>query len=375
MSEQESREERVRAVLGGWLPEQVPGVSDVRFTRIDWPSAAGFSAETVLVDVDWKRDGQDEHRRLVLRRELRGHNLLHDAELGYQWNVMAALERNGKLGIPTPALIGIEEDESLLGTPFLVMERLPGRIVPQHPNYNAAGWLHDRPAADRHAVWARGIEAMAAVNRLDWRDGFEALARGKTPGLAGFIDWLADWCDWACAGRDHPVARAAIAHLRANMPANPPIEVLWGDPIPANIMYDEAGRVVGLIDWEMAGLGPGEIDLAWWMLFDDLFSAGMHVPRLEGLPSREEVVAIYERALGRPVSDLPYYEILTWLRMTLVSLRAVDRQVALGKFRAENDAWRNNPSARGLAERLGMADAVTVGPDFFEFLQKLMARE
>lgn len=375
MSDLEAREQRLREVLSSWLPTRLPNVSDVTIATVDWPNAAGFSAETIFVDVDWRRDRQAEHRRLVLRRELRGHNLLHDAELRFQWNVMEALQRNGKLAVPTPKLIGIEEDESLLDTPFLVMERLPGRIVPQHPNYNASGWLHDLPLAERHAVWERGIEAMAAVNQLDWRDGFEALARGKEPGLRGFIDWLADWCDWACAGRDHPVARAAIAHLRANMPADAPIEVLWGDPIPANIMYDEDNRVVGLIDWEMAGLGPGEIDLAWWMLFDDLFSAGMHVPRLEGLPPREEVVAIYQAALGRPVRDLAYYEILTWLRMTLVSLRAVDRQVALGKFRADNDAWRNNPSAKGLAERLGMADAVTVGPDFFEFLKKLMARE
>ena len=97
MNEQGERERRVSEVLAGWLPTQLPGVGEVSITAVDWPNAAGFSAETIFADVDWRRDGHVEHRQLVLRRELRGHNLLHDAELRFQWDVMEALQRNGKL--------------------------------------------------------------------------------------------------------------------------------------------------------------------------------------------------------------------------------------------------------------------------------------
>lgn len=367
-------ETRIAAIMTKWLPKQVPGVGEVVISNVAWSKAAGFSADTIFVDAAWQRDGQAEHQGLVIRQQIVGHDLLHDAELRFQWEVMKALCQCSDLSVPTPGLIGIEEDAHVLGTPFLVMERLPGRIVPQHPNYNVGGWLHDMTPDDRNRVWRNGLAAMAAVHRIDWRDGFAALARGKEPGLSGFVDFIADWCHWGVAGREFPLVDAALDHLRKEMPHDAPINVLWGDPLASNTLFDDDGNVTGLIDWEMAALGPGEIDLAWWMLFDHLFSKGMNVTRLEGLPGRDETIEVYEAALGRPVSDLPYYEILTWLRMTMVSLRAVDRQVALGNFRAGSDAWSHNPSAQGLAERLGFPEIV-VGQDFHDFIKQLMVRD
>ena len=371
MTEHDPREQHIARVMEAWLPGRLVDAPTVSVSDVKVVTDAGFSAETIFLKAHRVSGDSNADEELVLRRQLRGHDLLHDAELRFQADVMEALHRQGGLPVATPDLVGLEEDESLLGTPFLVMERLPGRIVAQQPNYNKTGWLHDLPLSDRRRVWSNGIEAMAAVNRLDWRDGFDVMSRGKEPGLAGYVEWISDWARWAVADREFPLIEAAVTFLHTNMPEDPPIDVLWGDPIPANILYDREGEVAGLIDWEMAALGPGEIDLAWWMLFDDLFSSGMNVPRMEGLPSREETISIYERALGRQVSDLPYYEAISWLRMTLVSLRAVDRQVALGHFRAANNAWSNNPSSAGLAERVGAPD-VEVGPDFFEFVTKLM---
>lgn len=374
MSEKTLDDDKLSALLGNWLPRHLDGCDEVSIVDLHRSSAAGFSAETVFFTALCKGPDGEQRLPLVLRIQIRGHDLLHDADLDFQWSVMGALQEYGRLPVRTPRVIGLEKDASLLGAPFLVMDKLPGRIVPQHPNYNVQGWLHDLSLDDRRRVWANGLKAMAAVHQIDWRDGFQALSRGKEPGLSGFLDWISDWAQWAVAGRDFPVIAAALHYLRLNMPADPPINVLWGDPIPANILYDDDGNAEGLIDWELAGLGPAEIDLAWWMLFDDLFSSGMHVPRLEGLPSRDETLAIYAEALGRPVANLDYYEVLTWLRMTLVSLRAVDRQVAMGSFRGDSNAWSNNPSAAGLAKRIGHP-AIEVGPDFFEFVSKLMARD
>ena len=118
------------------------------------------------------------------------------------------------------------------------------------------------------------------------------------------------------------------------------------------MLFDDDGNVSGMIDWELAALGPGELDLAWWMMFDELFSEGFHVPRLEGLPDRDRMIAIYEDAAGRKVGDMKYYDVLTRLRMSIVTMRAFDRIVAQGRYKADNDAWSKNPFSNAVARLL-----------------------
>src|SRR3546814_11782936 len=63
-----------------------------------------------------------------------------------------------------------------------------------------------------------------------------------------------------------------LDYILQNKPAQAPVNVLWGDATPSNVMFDDEGKVKALIDWELATLGPAELDLAWWLYFDDLFS-------------------------------------------------------------------------------------------------------
>ncbi|HLS98318.1 MAG: phosphotransferase family protein [Porticoccaceae bacterium] len=358
------------ARLRQWLADTLaaPGLS---LSPLLAPGGAGFSAEMFFTTARYPGPSGPVERELVVRRQIFGHDLLKDADLRHQWRVMDAFARHTDIRVPP--LVGIEMDHAVLGAPFLVMERVPGRIVSQNPNYNRAGWLADLPLAERHRVWKVGIENMADIHRVDWRQGFEFLhdpGKGQ-PGLDQYLANLGDWLDWARAGRPWPVLEAAMAHLRDNRPANPAVNVLWGDPIPANTLFDDQGNVVATIDWEMAALGPGEIDLAWWLFFDNLFSAGFGVPRLEGLPSREESIAIYEARVGRKVGDMHYYDVLSTLRMAIVSARQVDRQIALGNLAADNSAHINNPTAAHLATLIG-APVPAVGEDFHQLMAVLM---
>ena len=364
---------QMRAQIGGFLAEVLPGARDIAVELSTTAAKAGFSAETLLFDARYLQDGATVERPMVLRRQIFGHDLTFDADLRLQWQAMQAMKLNSD--VPVPPLVGLEMSHERLGSPFLVMERLPGRIVPQNPNYNLEGWLKDLPLEGRAEVWRNGVEAMAKVHRVDWRSGFAFLddpARGAR-GLPQYLSWLEEWLTWAQAGRSHPVAEATMAYLREHAPRDPPLSVMWGDAIPANQLFDDGNRVTGVIDWEFAALAPGEIDLAWWLYFDELFSSGFHVPRLEGLPDRDTMVTTYEAALGRPVADLAYYERVVGLRMTIVSMRAVDRVVAFGKLPAENDAWVNNPSSAWLARKLDLP-AVIVGPDFHAFTAKLFGK-
>src|SRR3546814_13996221 len=95
-----------------------------------------------------------------------------------------------------------------------------------------------------------------------------------------------------------PITDAALAYVLDNRPSEAGVSVLWGDPTPSNPMFRPDGAVGALIDWGLAALGPPEIDLAWWLYVEELFSITFGVKRLEWLADRAETIAIYEKPAG-----------------------------------------------------------------------------
>jgi aminoglycoside phosphotransferase (APT) family kinase protein len=74
-------------------------------------------------------------------------------------------------GIPVPRTFWLEmDDASIVGAPFYVMGRVAGRVPADRPLYTTEGWLKELPPADQARVWWGGIEAMAAIHNLDWRN-------------------------------------------------------------------------------------------------------------------------------------------------------------------------------------------------------------
>ena len=114
---------------------------------------------------------------------------------------------------------------------------------------------------------------MAKIHAVNWRWGFEFLNRPERdkPGLDQYLIGIVEWDSWAGAGRTQPVADAARDYLLANKPTATPISLVWGDPIPANILYATDLSVAAVMDWEAVSIGPGEIDLGWWLVFDEFF--------------------------------------------------------------------------------------------------------
>jgi aminoglycoside phosphotransferase (APT) family kinase protein len=268
-------------------------------------------------------------------------------------------------------VFGLEREPTLLGAPFLAMEVLPGRIVQQSPNYNREGWLAEMSTEGRVRVWTNALQMLARIHRVETQ-GFEFLDRPERGqrGLDQYLRWVEEWYVWARAGRPHRITDIAIEHLKTRRPRDAVVGLLWGDPQPSNLLFGPDGDITGVIDWEMATLGPPETDVAWWLFFDDLFSTGMGVPRLEGLPDRAACIRIYEEAAGRRLQNLEYYSLLAAFRMAVVGMRSVDRQIKRGLVPATTTARENAPIVRLLAQMLGEPLPV-VGADFNQFMGTL----
>jgi aminoglycoside phosphotransferase (APT) family kinase protein len=364
--------EVAQAKLTPWLAKRLQA-PDLRVVALR-AASAGNSADTFFATAHGSIDGGSPREiALVIRRQNSGSDIFLDSELSLPTRVMATVADHplGK-DIPVPRVVGIDQELTLLGAPFMVMEQMPGRILPQSPNYNREGWLADMPAEQQAQVWRNSIEILARIHRIKPGKEFEFLSqpqRGRV-GLDQYLHWVEEWYQWARAGRPHRVTDIAIKYLKANRPADADVRLLWGDPQPSNLLFLPDGAVSGVIDWEMATLGPPEADLAWWLFFDDLFSTGMGVPRLAGLPSRAECIACYEAALGRPVQNLEYYQVLAAFRMSIVGMRSADRQIQRGRIPVATTARENAPIVRLLAGLIG-EPLPEVGADFAQLMAAL----
>jgi aminoglycoside phosphotransferase (APT) family kinase protein len=354
--------EQMRGNLEAWLCARLPDIGGLRAEPLRFADA-GNSAESIYVDVTYRRAGREEQRTVVVRKQIEGHDLFLDSDIATPYLMMTALERHPS--VPAPRVIGLERDRAVLGSPFLAMAKVEGRVPTVRPPYAVAGWLKELAPSQQAELWRNSMDAMAKIHRLDWQDGFGFLDRPErgAVGLEQYVNGINEWYRWAVKGRPHPVIDDAIAYLRAHRPPPSPVSVLWGDSQLTNTMYADDLSVAAVLDWEAASLGPAEADFAWWLMFDDFLTEFHDLPRLPGVPDRITSTAIYESFLGRSVNQIEYYEILVLMRLALIIIRGVDRQIAFGRLPENSRAGTHNPVTVQLAEKLGLP-APEMLPDY-----------
>jgi aminoglycoside phosphotransferase (APT) family kinase protein len=144
--------------------------------------------------------------------------------------------------------------------------------------------------------------------------------------------------EWARDGNTIPLLERAFDVLTNTLPDNDRCVLNWGDGRPGNIIYRDFEPVAAL-DWEMAGLGPPEVDLAWTTFFQRFFTyfadqLGIAVPAMFG---RAETVATYEQLSGDILDELAWYEALAGLRFGIILARMSLRSIAYGQQQKTSD--------------------------------------
>jgi aminoglycoside phosphotransferase (APT) family kinase protein len=350
--------EAARGIVARWLGEREPGATDVEVGPISGPAFTGFSNETLLFTASWTRDGTRRTEDLVLRVKPTEHTVFMEADFESQYRVLEAL--GTRTDVPVPTMRWFEADESYLGAPFFVMDRVEGRAPTDSPPYTVGGWLLEESSpAQRRTLVESGIDALAAVHAVDWRAlGLEFLDKPQY-GRLGFEQQLRYYeasFAWADPDREPPpVAAATLEWVQAHAPADDPeIALAWGDARINNQLFGPDYRVQAVVDWEMVTLADPMMDLGWWLFLDRHFHEGMPAPRMEGFPTREEMVARYEQTSGRTARDLEFYEVFGGLRFAVVMMRLAKLFVGFELVPPDNDIAANNAVTRVLADMLGL---------------------
>jgi aminoglycoside phosphotransferase (APT) family kinase protein len=259
--------------------------------------STGHSNETYLLE------GIDR----ILRMPPSEEGLLPPYDMARQHAVLSAVG-GWYDGPPVPGVFELCTDASVIGDPFFLMERLLGEAF----EYRVPDWLGAAPATVRDLMCAQWIGAIAAVHRMP-------AARMPAP-LMTVREEAEHWREVAAAGEAPRLLFDLLDDLIAQPPGSsgPPTPV-HGDPKHGNCLWDR-GRLVGLLDWEMAHVGEPLTDLGYLVSFYSqgevsLANAGFE---LEGWWPRAHTVAEWEKATGRVARELHRYEVLGMCKIAAI---------------------------------------------------------
>jgi aminoglycoside phosphotransferase (APT) family kinase protein len=328
---------QLAARLADWAHQQSPERGAATVTDLRRPSA-GWSNETVLCTLNWE---QGDPQRIVLRLPTLVPSFpVYD--LGAQARV---LQRLATAGVPAPRLVAYEAGTSWLGAPFLVMSHVPGRPGPEAPGLDP--WLAEAPGDAQRAVQERFLDTLASIHHVD-ASGCEL--RGGTGALADEVAWWATYVDWATDGAPPRLLADAIAWCGGTVPRHEPDAALcWGDARLGNVMFDDDRRVVAVLDWELASIGPPEMDLAWYLALEAL--TAKYTAPVPGFFDRAGAIAFYEQRLGRTVVDLEWHEVFALVRSAAINDRQARMAHAAG-VQYPGVAGDENPVLRYVARQI-----------------------
>ena len=255
-------------------------------------------------------------RAFVLRRKPPGKLLPGAHAIDREARVMSAL---GARGFPVPRVHGLCDDESVIGTPFFVMDLVEGRIV----------WEASFPGLtppQRAAHFDAMNETIARLHEFDP----DAIGLGDYGRATGFVErqvarWSKQYESDVEAGRS-PAMDRLVAWLKDNLPDDSgECRIVHGDFRCDNMIFAPAEpRVAAVLDWELSTLGDPAADFVYHLLMyrmpAGMFTGlkGLDFAEL-GVPSEEEYIAAYCQRTGRAeLRNVDYLMVFVMFRLAAI---------------------------------------------------------
>lgn len=283
-------------------------------------------------------------RHHVLRTKPPGALLASAHAIDREFRVMGALQGSE---VPVPRMLAYCEDETLIGTPFYLMEFLDGRVW-MDPS------LPGMAPAERRAVYREMNRVIAALHRVD--HGAVGLENYGRPGNY-FARQIERWTR-QCRASTLPLSAALqrlMDWLPAHVPSGDASTLVHGDLRLDNLIFHPAeARVIGVLDWELSTLGHPLADFSYqcmaWRIPSTLWRgiAGLDLAAL-GIPDETEYLAWYAQGTGRdPREHWEFYMAYNLFRLAAI-LHGIAQRAADGNA-SSADAVETGRKAGPLAE-------------------------
>ena len=291
------------ARLEAFLREALPEVRGAM--RLAPVGGGGQSNPTFFVSFD--------NRRLVLRKKPGGAVLPSAHAVDREHRVMSALRASR---VPVAPTVLFHAAPDVVGTPFYLMERLDGRIFPDHA-------LPELRCEERAPIYRAMAETLAVLHAVD-------------PGAVGLADYgragsfferqIARWSrQWALSQtRAMPALDALLDWLPKHVPPQRRTTLVHGDFKLGNLMFHPSEpRVIAVLDWELSTLGDPLSDVAFngvaWRTLRSEYGGlrDLDLPAL-GIPSEAEQLASYRAAGGSADGLAPFHFAFSFMRWAVI---------------------------------------------------------
>jgi aminoglycoside phosphotransferase (APT) family kinase protein len=292
-----------------FLKDNIPGLSG-SLALEQFPS--GYSNLTYLIRVG--------SRELVLRRPPYGRKAKTAHDMGREFRILTAL----KPVFPyCPSPLVYEEDESVLGCPFYVMERIRGIILRKDLPPGLAF-----SKTQMRSLCENLLQVHHELHSIDYK-GIGLAGFGKPEGYV--TRQVEGWSERYRAARtpDAPSFEGVMQWLHDRMPPDfPKPAVIHNDFKFDNVVLNPENplEIIGVLDWEMATIGDPLMDLGsslgYWIQNDDppdLLAARRLPTHLPGALSRAELAQRYADRAGITIDAFEFYVCFGFFRLAVIA--------------------------------------------------------
>jgi aminoglycoside phosphotransferase (APT) family kinase protein len=296
-------------VILAFLKERIDGIKGPLDIQ-QFPS--GFSNLTYLV-----RAGGKEY---VLRRPPFGKKAVSAHDMGREYRVLSALH---PVFPYCPKPVAYTDDESIMGSPFYVMERIEGIILRRSL---PSGFSLSPEQAEK--LCQNMVDLHCDLHRLDYKAvGLETFGKPEGYVKRQVRGWSGRYRDSKTP--DVPDFEEVIGWLEENSPADTAFPcIIHNDYKFDNLVLDPEDplKIIGVLDWEMTTIGDPLMDLgsslAYWVTRDDPEEMQLLVTQptlLEGMITRRRIVDRYAQRSGRDIGNFDFYYAFGIFRLAVIA--------------------------------------------------------
>ena len=190
----------------------------------------------------------------VLRRKPPGKLLPKAHAVDREYKVITALYETD---VPVPKTYGLCEDDSVVGTPFFLMEYVDGTVY----------WDHMLPKCspeERALIYKNKNKVIASLHSVDYKKvGLEDYGKSGNYVARQVNTWTRQYLASETENIDE--MNKLIEWLPKNIPEDDETSIVHGDFRLDNMIYSNFD-VVGVLDWELSTLGHPIADFCYHCL-------------------------------------------------------------------------------------------------------------
>jgi aminoglycoside phosphotransferase (APT) family kinase protein len=301
--------------LAAYLQTHLPEASGALAVR-QFPS--GHSNLTYALQVG--------EREFVLRRPPFGANIKTAHDMAREYKIFSHLHPvYGKV----PRALLYCGDESVIGAPFYVMERVRGIILRAKPPQRLA--LTPEVMRDLSLAF---VDNLAAIHAVDYR----AAGLGDLGKPEGYVArQVRGWTERYVNAKtdDIPEIERVVAWLAdaEHQPTESGAALIHNDYRYDNLVLDPNDlHIAAVLDWEMGTLGDPLMDLGttlgYWVEANDpeeLRTRALAPTMLSGNLTRAQLVERYAQISGRDVSHIHFYYVYALFKIAVIQQQIYNR--------------------------------------------------